>query len=132
MTEGEERVQYKNIVAGDPGLVTNTAVATKLGLFTVTGAAIVLACVSCEIGKQVSNYSINYYNGGRYPLPQTLLVSVLRVESFIIVTFSLSSCCRWWCWSSSSWRPLSSGSGVGRPPLINPASKPHLNSYFRP
>ena len=81
MTEGEERVQYKNIVAGDPGLVTNTAVATKLGLFTVTGAAIVLACVSCEIGKQVSNYSINYYNGGRYPLPQTLLVSVLRVPS---------------------------------------------------
>ena len=81
MTEGEERVQYKNIVAGDPGLVTNTAVATKLGLFTVTGAAIVLACVSCEIGKQVSNYSINYYNGGRYPLPQTLLVSVLRRAS---------------------------------------------------
>jgi len=79
MTEGEERVQYKNIVAGDPGLVTNTAVATKLGLFTVTGAAIVLACVSCEIGKQVSNYSINYYNGGRYPLPQTLLVVVLEL-----------------------------------------------------
>ena len=81
MTEGEERVQYKNIVAGDAGLVTSTAVATKLGLFTVTGAAIVLACVSCEIGKQVSNYSINYYNGGRYPLPQTLLVSVLRTSS---------------------------------------------------
>ena len=81
MTEGEERVQYKNIVAGDGGLVTSTAVATKLGLFTVTGAAIVLACVSCEIGKQVSNYSINYYNGGRYPLPQTLLVSVLRTSS---------------------------------------------------
>ena len=81
MTEAEERVQYKNIVAGDAGLVTSTAVATKLGLFTVTGAAIVLACVSCEIGKQVSNYSINYYNGGRYPLPQTLLVSVLRTSS---------------------------------------------------
>ena len=81
MTEAEERVQYKNIVAGDAGLVTSTAVATKLGLFTVTGAAIVLACVSCEIGKQVSNYSINYYNGGRYPLPQTLLVSILRTSS---------------------------------------------------
>ena len=23
---------------------------------------------------QVSNYSINYFNGGKYPLPQTLLV----------------------------------------------------------
>ena len=99
MTEGEERVQYKNIVAGDSGLVTNTAVATKLGLFTVTGAAIVLACVSCEIGKQVSNYSINYYNGGRYPLPQTLLVSsVLRVSS-----------------SSPSPCPRAAGGGAGAP-----------------
>ena len=98
MTEGEERVQYKNIVAGDAGLVTSTAVATKLGLFTVTGAAIVLACVSCEIGKQVSNYSINYYNGGRYPLPQTLLVSVLRTSS-----------------SSHSPYPPAAGGGTGAP-----------------
>lgn len=30
---------------------------------------------------QVSNYSINYFNGGKYPLPQTLLVRYLFKES---------------------------------------------------
>ena len=63
----QDKVQYKNIVT------TNNS---KLGLFTVTGAVIVLCSVGCEIGKQVSNYSINYYNGGRYPLPQTILVRI--------------------------------------------------------
>ena len=68
------KVQYpQHVVAPSPG--------SKLGLCSATGAAMVLACVGCEIGKQVSNYSINYYNGGRYPLPQTLLVSVLRTSS---------------------------------------------------
>ena len=47
---------------------------SKLGLFSLTGAVIVLCSVGCEVGKQVSNYSINYYNGGEYPLPQTVLV----------------------------------------------------------
>merc|ERR1711936_504026 len=59
---------------------TNTTTkATKMGLFSLTGAVIVLCPVGCEIGKQVSNYSINYYNGGSYPLPQTLLVVLLEV-----------------------------------------------------
>ena len=62
-----EKVQYKNVLVNDKSN-------TKLGLFTFTGATIVLCCVGCEIGKQISNYSINYYNGGKYPLPQTLLV----------------------------------------------------------
>jgi len=66
-----EKVQYKNILVNDRG-------STKLGLFTLTGATIVLCCVGCEIGKQISNYSINYYNGGKYPLPQTLLVVMLE------------------------------------------------------
>ena len=64
-----DKVQYKNILVKD---TSNT----KLGLFTFTGATIVLCCVGCEIGKQISNYSINYYNGGKYPLPQTLLVRI--------------------------------------------------------
>ena len=38
---------------------------------------LILCCVGCEIGKQISNYSINYHNGGRYPLPQTVLVRQL-------------------------------------------------------
>ena len=70
----QDKVQYKNIVT------TNNS---KLGLFTVTGAVIVLCSVGCEIGKQVSNYSINYYNGGRYPLPQTILV---RIKITITIT----------------------------------------------
>ena len=73
----EERIQYKNITKAET--VTVPTNPSKLGLFTVTGAVIVLASVACEIGKQVSNYSINYYNGGTYPLPQTLLVVLLEV-----------------------------------------------------
>ena len=53
---------------------------TKLGLFSVTGAMIVLGSVGCEIGKQISNYSINYYNGGSYPLPQTILVRLRQTH----------------------------------------------------
>ena len=30
--------------------------------------------VFCEVGKQVSSYSVQYYNGGTYPVPQTMLV----------------------------------------------------------
>ena len=63
------KVQYKSVV-----LNSNNTKATKMGLFSLTGAMIVLCSVGCEIGKQISNYSINYYNGGRYPLPQTIMV----------------------------------------------------------
>ena len=73
----EERIQYKNITKTDAGVAPSGP--SKLGLFTVTGAVIVLASVACEIGKQVSNYSINYYNGGTYPLPQTILVVLLEI-----------------------------------------------------
>ena len=69
------KVQYKNAV------LSNNTKTTKLGLFSLTGAVIVLCSVGCEIGKQVSNYSINYYNGGRYPLPQTIMVSVSQANT---------------------------------------------------
>jgi len=74
-----DKVQYKNILVKD---TSNS----KLGLFTFTGATIVLCCVGCEIGKQISNYSINYYNGGKYPLPQTLLVVMLELLK-LLATF---------------------------------------------
>merc|ERR1712179_342937 len=41
---------------------------------TLTGAAIVFCQVFCEVGKQVTSYSVHYYNGGTYPVPQTMLV----------------------------------------------------------
>ena len=35
--------------------------------------------MTCEVGKQLANYSIQVFNGGQYPLPQTLLVVLLEV-----------------------------------------------------
>ena len=77
MDHAEEHIQYKNITKLETGEYSCST--SKLGLFTVTGAMIVLASMSCEIGKQVSSYSINYYNRGTYPLPQTLLVMLSEV-----------------------------------------------------
>jgi len=51
----------------------------KLGLFTLGGLCIVLCQVSCEVGKQISNYGIQVYNGGQYPIPQTLLVVFIEL-----------------------------------------------------
>ena len=47
--------------------------------------------IGCEIGKQVSNYSIQYYNGGKYPLPQTILVVLLEAMK-LMVTVMRSGC----------------------------------------
>ena len=43
------KVQYKNAV------LSNNTKTTKLGLFSLTGAVIVLCSVGCGIGKQVSS-----------------------------------------------------------------------------
>jgi len=51
----------------------------KLGLFTLAGFSIVIFQVTCEVGKQISNYSIQVFNGGRYPLPQTILVLLVEL-----------------------------------------------------
>ena len=57
---------------------------------------LVLGFIILEIGKQISNYSINYYNGGSYPLPQTVMVR--QIPPF----HSSPSLPRWSWWSSSS------------------------------
>ena len=78
----------------------------KQGLSRLAGAVVVLCSVGCEIGKQISNYSINYYNGGSYPLPQTILVRLKKTTiryKFIKANF------RWSCWSFSSLLPPSLG-----------------------
>ena len=66
--EKQERVQFSNI--------TNNS-NERQSLFHLPSAVLVLLLVSCEIGKHISNYSISYYNGGQYPLPQTILVRSL-------------------------------------------------------
>ena len=77
MVYTEELIQYKNIGIAENGVAPSSS--SKLGLFTITGAFIVFSSTTCEIVKQVSNYSINYYNSGTYPLPQTLLVMLSEV-----------------------------------------------------
>jgi len=74
----------------------------KLGLFTLAGAAIVACQVGCEIGKQMSNYSIQYFNGGKYPLPQTILVVLL--EALKLLTTVLRSGCKTPAFDHSSLR----------------------------
>ena len=89
MDHVKEHIQYKNITKVETGAYPSGS--SKLGLFTVTGAMIVLASMSCEIVKQVSNYSINYYNRGTYPLPQTLLVMLSEVLK-LLGTFLCMKC----------------------------------------
>merc|ERR1711934_598812 len=76
--KGEEKV-----VTVSPG---------KLGLFTIAGFSIVLCQVTAEVGKQISNYSIKEFNGGHYPLPQTMLV--VLVELIKLVATVLRSGCQ--------------------------------------
>ena len=51
-----------------------------------------LAQVTAEVGKQISNYSIKEFNGGHYPLPQTMLV--VLVELIKLVATVLRSGCQ--------------------------------------
>ena len=77
MVHTEEQIRYKNFA-----IIENEAApssSSKLELFSITGAFIVFSSMSCEIVKQVSNYSINYYNSGTYPFPQSLLVMLSEV-----------------------------------------------------
>jgi len=52
---------------------------SQLG-FSLAGALTVLCSVCCEIGKQISNYGIIYYNGGSYPLQETILVTLKQTK----------------------------------------------------
>ena len=47
--------------------------------------------VFCEVGKQVTNYSIQYYNGGSYPLPQTMLVIMVEIIK-LFTTITRTGC----------------------------------------
>ena len=51
-----------------------------------------LVQVTAEVGKQISNYSIKEFNGGHYPLPQTMLV--VLVELIKLVATVLRSGCQ--------------------------------------
>jgi len=59
---------------------------------------LILIRIGCEIGKQLTNYSINYSNGGKYPLPQTVIVIILEMlkltAAFVLLGCRLPQCDR--------------------------------------
>lgn len=60
---------------------------SKLGLFTLVGISIVLTQVVCEVTKQTSNYSLQYFNGGHYPIPQTVIVVICELVKLVATIF---------------------------------------------
>ena len=46
-----------------------------------------------EVAKQISNYSIQVFNGGKYPLPQTMIVVLIELIK-LVVTVIRSGCQR--------------------------------------
>ena len=92
----------------------STTTVKKLGLFSLIGISIVLTqvrinyilekklviCIStflfafqvvCEVTKQISNYSLQYFSGGHYPVPQTIIV-VLGELVKLVATIGRSKC----------------------------------------
>jgi len=55
----------------------------KLGLFSLVGFLIVLFQVGCEVMKQISNYWMQYYNEGLYPVPQTAIVVMVELIKLV-------------------------------------------------
>ena len=51
--------------------------------FTLIALGIVTFQIGCEVSKQLSNYSTQYYNGGHYPIPQTVIVAIMETIKLI-------------------------------------------------
>jgi len=74
-----ERSNPETVTPSSEKQASPTKMVDKLSLFTMAGAAIVLCQVTCEVGKQLTNYSIQYYNQGKYPIPQTIIVVLTEI-----------------------------------------------------
>ena len=47
----------------------------------------------CEVTKQLANYSLQYYNGGHFPIPQTAIVIIVAlVKLFVTVVRAGGKC----------------------------------------
>lgn len=66
---------------------------SKLSLFTFTAMAIVLFQICCEVMKQLSNYSLQYYNEGRFPIPQTVIVIGVALVKLFATVFRAGGKC---------------------------------------
>lgn len=82
MTETEHDESKEPLVTVIQPEVRSTTV-KKLGLFSVIGISIVFTQICCEVTKQVSNYSMNYFSNGKYPIPQTMIVVLCEVIKFL-------------------------------------------------
>jgi len=78
---------FKNITQEKEPLVcpTTTPPATvkRLGLFSLLGISIVLTMIFCEVTKQVSNYSLQYFNHSHFPIPQTCIVVLAELVKLV-------------------------------------------------
>merc|ERR1712141_326143 len=82
MTETEHDESKEPLVTVIQPEVRSTTV-KKLGLFSVIGISIVFTQICCEVTKQVSNYSMNYFSNGKYPIPQTMIVVLCEMIKFL-------------------------------------------------
>ena len=58
---------------------TSTLVKEVKSRFTCLTISIVAFQIFCEVAKQTSNYSVQYYNGGKYPVAQTTIVVAMEL-----------------------------------------------------
>jgi len=56
----------------------------KQSTFSCLTLSFVLLMISCEVSKQTSNYGIQYYNGGKYPVPQTVIVILAEIIKLVV------------------------------------------------
>ena len=64
----------------EPEATKASAVAKSLSCVTL---GIVLLQICCEVSKQVSIYSVQYLNHGKYPVPQTFMVVAMETMKLV-------------------------------------------------
>jgi len=85
MSDFDKAIEQKHDDAAKPKTVE------KVGLCTLVGILVVLCHITAEVGKQTLNYSIQYYNGGVYPLPQTAILVLVEIIKLAVI-ISTSGC----------------------------------------
>jgi len=82
---------FKNITQEKEALICPAPPATtsvkRLSLFSLLGISIVLTMVFCEVSKQISNYSLQYYSHFHYPIPQTIIVALCELVKLVTTFF---------------------------------------------
>eukprot|EP00096_Caligus_rogercresseyi_P006532 TRINITY_DN2302_c0_g1_i1.p1 TRINITY_DN2302_c0_g1~~TRINITY_DN2302_c0_g1_i1.p1 ORF type:complete len:338 (-),score=29.17 TRINITY_DN2302_c0_g1_i1:196-1209(-) len=64
---------------------------SKISLFTLGGISIVALQVILEVSKQVSNYSMQYYNGGKYVIASSALVVTTEILKILFTLLRMGS-----------------------------------------